>query len=160
MEDKRLYFHFYIGDKAVRLRIAGADGATREEASAPLNFEDNLFSALNVLHRFMRNGRSRGDFQPDRSFIRKIGGIQASLLNLNGANPTPVRTLFEKHWKAREAAGAGAAFTFDFAPQPPYTELAELPWEYLACQNLDLAVNPALPVDFIRIMPTASAPPP
>lgn len=162
MEDKLLYFHFYIGDKAVRLQVAGPDGAVLEEASAPLNFEDNLFSALNVLHRLMRNGRSRSDYQPDREFIRKIGRIQASLLNIaaaDGAAPVAVQVLFEKHWKTLNAtAGARATFTLDFAQQAPYTELAELPWEYLSYQNLDLSVNPALPSDFIRKVPVAAAP--
>ncbi len=164
MENKQLYFHFYIGDKAVRLRVAGPDGAVLEEASAPLNFEDNLFSALNVLHRLMRSGRNRSDYQPDREFIRKIGRIQAALLNMtapDGADPVAVQILFEKHWKTlQNTAGARAAFSLDFAPQAPYTELAELPWEFLSYQNSDLSINPNFPSDFIRNLSVPAAPNP
>ena len=148
----------------MRLRVAGPDGAVLEEASSPLNFEDNLFSALNVLHRLMRKGRSRSDYQPDREFIRKIGRIQASLLNMtapDGAKPVEVQVLFEKHWKTlNDTDGARAAFTLDFAPQAPYTELAELPWEFLSYQNLDLAINPNLPSDFIRSLSIPAPPDP
>ncbi|TNE56367.1 MAG: CHAT domain-containing protein [Bacteroidetes bacterium] len=163
MEDKLQYFHFFIGNKEVRLRVAGPDGAVLEEATSPLNFEDNLFSALNVLYRLMNSG-GRSSYQPDRAFIRKIGSIQASLLNMTGpqdADPVAVQTVFEKHWKTRMAdADARACFTFDFSPQPPYTELAELPWEFLSYQDLDLAVQQHPATDFIRQIPVPAAPKP
>jgi len=154
LENKLRYFHFHIADKAVRLQVAGPDGAVLEEAQSPLNFEDNLFSALNVLHRLMTRGGRRNAYHPDREFIRKIGGIQASLLSMTateGAKPEAVQQLFEKHWKLVGAeAGARACFSFDFSPQPPYTELAELPWEFLSYQNLDLAMSDAPGADFVR----------
>lgn len=154
MENKLLYFHFHIGDKAVRLQIAGPEGDVLEEADSPLNFEDNLFSALNVLHRLMTRGGRRNSFQPERDFIRKIGSIQASLLNMTaseGADPVAVQILFDKYWKTL-GPDAQVCFSFDFASQPPYTELAELPWEFLTYQNIDLATGNAPFSDFVRII--------
>ena len=163
MENKLQYFHFFIGDKAVKLTVAERNGAVVEQAVSPLNFEDNLFSALNVLHRLMTAGGNRSGFQPKREFIRKIGRIQASLLNMTapeGSEPVEVQVLFEKYWKAIAAEpGAGLCFTFDFANQPPYAELAELPWEFLSYQNSDLAVNDAPESDFIRKIQTIAAVP-
>lgn len=151
MKNNLLYFHFYIADKAVQLTIADADGAVLEQESSPLNFEDNLFSALNVLHRLMTARGSRRDFQPDREFIRKIGRIQASLLNLTAPNPVAVQQLFEKYWQTLNGVPqTSACFSFGFAPQPPYTELAELPWEFLSYQNSDLSVADNPLCDFIR----------
>ncbi|MBK6933500.1 MAG: hypothetical protein IPH12_22600 [Saprospirales bacterium] len=42
MENKLTYFHFYIGNKAVKLSVARPDGTVLEEAVSPLNFEGNL----------------------------------------------------------------------------------------------------------------------
>lgn len=165
IENKLHYFHFHIADKSVRLQVAGPDGAVLEEAQSPLNFEDNLFSALNVLHRLMTRGGRRNAYHPDREFIRKIGGIQASLLNMtapDGAKAEAVQQLFEKYWKLVGAGpGARACFTFNFSQQPPYTELAELPWEFLSYQNLDLATNDTPGADFLRTvaLPKPAAPP-
>ncbi|MBK9339168.1 MAG: hypothetical protein IPM98_22595 [Lewinellaceae bacterium] len=159
------YFHFSIGNREVALQVAGLDGTVLGQAVSPLNFEDTLFSALNVLHRLLAAGGGRGGYHPNRAFIRKIGRIQASLLNITAADqaaPTAVQVLFEKYWNPLAAdAQARACFSFDFAQQPPYTELAELPWEFLAYQNLDLAVGSNPPADFIRKIPApAPAVPP
>ena len=99
MMEKLLYFHFHIANKEVQLTVAGQDGQLVEQAVSPLNFEDNLFSALNVLHRLMTAGGGRSGFRPDREFIRKIGRILASLLNLSADTPAAVQQLFEKHWQ-------------------------------------------------------------
>lgn len=155
MMEKLLYFHFHIANKEVQLTVAGHNGQAIEQAISPLNFEDNLFSALNVLHRLMTAGGVRSGFRADREFIRKIGRILASLLNLNPGAPAAVQQLFEKHWQA--LAGdpkAAACFTFGFAQLPPYTELAELPWEFLSYQNTDLATANSPACDFIRNIQT------
>ena len=155
MMEKLLYFHFHIANKEVQLTVAGQDGQPVEQAVSPLNFEDNLFSALNVLHRLMTAGGGRSGFRPDREFIRKIGRILASLLNLSADTPAAVQQLFEKHWQTLTGAPKTAAcFTFDFAQQPPYTELAELPWEFLSYQNSDLATGNSPACDFIRKIQT------
>lgn len=165
MIDKLLYFHFHIANKEVQLTVAAQDGQVLEQAASPLNFEDNLFSALNVLHRLMTAGSGKNAFQADREFIRKIGRIQASLLNLTATDPAKavgVQQLFEKHWQALNAdPQASACFTFGFSPQAPYTDLAELPWEFLSYQNTDLATAQHPACDFIRKIQTpAPAPPP
>lgn len=167
MENNLIYFHFYIANKEVQLTVAGRDGQTVAQAASPLNFEDNLFSALNVLHRLMTAGGGRSAFHADQAFIRKIGRIQASLLNLTAtdpAKPVAVQQLFETHWQTLVADAQGAAcFTFNFAPQAPYTELAELPWEFLSYQNADLATGRHPGCDFIRQIQTpapAAAPVP
>lgn len=164
MENIPTYFHFFIGNREVGLRVAGPDGALLEQAAAPLNFEDTLFSALNVLHRLMAAGGGRSSYYPNRAFIRKIGRIQASLLNITAADPaqpTAVQALFEKYWKPLAGdAEARACFTFDFAQQAPYTELAELPWEFLSYENLDLALGTAPVCDFIRQISVPAPPPP
>jgi hypothetical protein len=158
------YFHFFIGDREVSLHVTGPDGAAPEQAKAALNFEDTLFSALNVLHRLMASGGGHGSYHPNRAFIRKIGRIQASLLNItvtDPARPTDVQVLFEKHWKLlANDTQARACFSFDFAQQPPYTELAELPWEFLSYQNLDLALGTAPSCDFVRKIQQPAPPPP
>lgn len=151
MMGKLLYFHFHIANKEVQLTVAGQDGLPVEQATSPLNFEDNLFSALNVLHRLMTAGGGRNAFRADREFIRKIGRILASLLNLNPGAPAAVQQLFDKHWQTLVGdPKAAACFTFGFAQQPPYTELAELPWEFLSYQNTDLATTGSPACDFIR----------
>ncbi len=158
LEHATTYFQFFVGNRHVRLRIFGSDGVQVEEAESPLNFEDTLGSALNVLHRLMTAGGGRGAYHSNREFIRKIGRIEASLLNLaapDSADPSAVQKLFEKHWKTLEDdAGNRACFSFDFETNPPYTELAELPWEFLSCQGLDLAVSNRPPGDFIRQIQT------
>ncbi len=72
--------------------------------------------------------------------------------------------MFERHWPALAAdPQASACFTFDFAARAPYTELAELPWEFLSYQNLDLAAGENPGCDFIRGIETpapAAAPVP
>ncbi len=161
MEDKLLYFRFYIAEKEVQLTVTGRNGAVQEQAVSPLNFEDNLFSALNVLHRLMTAGGRKNEFQPNRAFIRKIGHIQASLLNLVSGSPSAVQKLFEQHWPTLVAdPQAGACFTFDFADKAPYTELAELPWEFLSYQNTDLALSENPGCDFIRNLPSIAPPAP
>ena len=161
MENKLLYFHFYIGNKEVKLAVAERDGKVVDQTVSPLNFEDNLFSALNVLHRLMTAGGGRSGYHPDREFIRKVGRIQASLLNLGAADPAaPLLALFEKHWvPLAKDPQAAACFTFDFAQQPPYTELAELPWEFLSYQDVDLAVGNSPACDFVRSLPAPGAVP-
>lgn len=164
MENKLLYFHFYIGNKEVTLHVAGPDGTVLGQAASPLNFEDNLFSALHVLHRLMTSGGSRSSYQPNREFIRKIGRIQASLLNItapNQAGPVDVQQLFEQHWNNIPGdAQHRVCFTFDFAQQAPYTELAGLPWEFLSYQDQDLAMRNNPGCDFIRKIAVPAPPPP